>query len=38
MSVPFLMTITDAGAFSFVKDENLDREDDDAVFFDNDGV
>lgn len=38
MSVPFLMTITDAGAFSFVKDENLDREDDDPVFFDNDGV
>lgn len=37
MSVPFLMTITDAGSFTFVKDENLDREEGDSVFFD-DGV
>ena len=38
MSVPFLMTISDSGSFTFVKDENLDREEGDSVFFDNDGV
>ena len=38
MSVPFLMTITDGGSYSFVKDENLDREEGDSVFFDEDGV
>ena len=38
MSVPFLMTITDSGSFTFVKDENLDREEGDSVFCDNDGV
>lgn len=38
MSVPFLMTITDSGSFTFVKDENLDREEGDSVFFDDDGV
>ncbi len=37
MSVPFLMTITDTGSYSFVKDENLDREEGDSVYFD-DGV
>ena len=37
MSVPFLMTITDTGSFSFVKDENLDREEGDSVYL-NDGV
>ena len=32
MSVPFLLTITDAGGFSFVKDDNLDMEgEDDGV-------
>lgn len=39
MSVPFLMTIADNGTFTFVKDENLDREEGDSVFFDDsDGV
>mgnify|MGYP002623553378 CR=1 FL=1 len=39
MSVPFLMTIADSGSFTFVKDENLDREEADSVFLDNsDGV
>ena len=38
MSVPFLMTISDAGAFSFIKDENLDHEEGDSVFYDEDGV
>ena len=38
MSVPFIMTITDQGTYSFVKDENLDHEEDDAVFYDADGV
>lgn len=38
MSVPFIMTITDSGSFTFIKDENLDREDGDSVFFDSDGV
>lgn len=39
MSLPFLMTITDSGSFTFIKDENLDREEGDSVFFDDsDGV
>ncbi len=32
MSVPFLVTITNQGTFSFVKDENLDREEADSVY------
>ena len=38
MSVPFIMTITNQGTYSFVKDENLDHEEDDSVFYDADGV
>ena len=38
MSVPFLMTIADNGSFTFVKDENLDHEEGDSVFYDEDGV
>jgi len=38
MSIPFLMTITDQGTFTFVKDENLDHEEGDSVFYDADGV
>lgn len=38
MSVPFLMTIADNGSFTYVKDENLDHEEGDSVFFDEDGV
>ena len=39
MSVPFIMTITDAGSFSFIKDENLDREEGDSIYLtDSDGV
>ena len=38
MSMPFLFTITDSGTYSFVKDENLDKEDGDSVYFDSDGV
>lgn len=38
MSVPFLMTITDSGSFSFVKDENLDLEEGDSIYLSDDGV
>ena len=38
MSIPVLMTITDQGTFTFVKDENLDHEEGDSVFYDADGV
>lgn len=38
MSVPFLMTISDNGSFTFVKNENLDHEEGDSVYFDEDGV
>ena len=37
MSVPFIMTISEQGTFSFVKDENLDHDEDDPVYYD-DGV
>ena len=38
MSVPFLMTISDQGTYTFVKNENLDHEDTDSAFFSDDGV
>jgi len=38
MSVPFLMTISDQGTYTFVKNENLDHEDTDSAFFADDGV
>ena len=37
MSVPFIMTISEQGTFYFVKDENLDHDEDDPVYYD-DGV
>ena len=38
MSMPFLLTITDQGTFSFVKDDTLDVEESDSGNFNNDGV
>ena len=38
MSMPFLLTVTDQGTFSFVKDDTLDVEDVDSAYFDSDGV
>lgn len=38
MSAPFLMTISDQGTFTFVKNDNLDHEDTDSAFFSDDGV
>ena len=38
MSHPFLLTVTDQGTFSFVKDDNLDMEDTDSSYYDSDGV
>ena len=35
MSVAFLLTITDQGTYSFVKDDNLDREESDSIFLTN---
>ena len=32
------MTISDNGSFTFVKNENLDHEEGDSVYFDEDGV
>lgn len=38
MSMPFLLTVTDQGTFSFVKDDNLDVEKGDTAYYDSDGV
>lgn len=38
MSMPFLLTITDQGTFSFVKDDTLDVEESDSAYYDADGV
>lgn len=38
MSVPFLLTVSDDGAYSFVKDENLDREEGDPIYTSDDGI
>lgn len=38
MSMPFLLTVTDGGSFSFVKNDNLDMMEGDSTYYDNDGV
>ena len=38
MSVPFMLTVSDQGTFSFVKDDTLDFEADDSAYYDADGV
>ncbi|MDE5787201.1 MAG: DUF4738 domain-containing protein [Bacteroidaceae bacterium] len=38
MSVPFLLTVSDEGTYSFVKAENLDRDEGDPVYASDEGV